>query len=84
MINVTLADLDTIGVEEKWNSGDENDYLMHTIGIFDEKKFDDVCDRTLTLMKELEAEISEKLRIEIEKAKGASECETESTISKCD
>lgn len=67
--------------------GDELDrYLitLNTTGIFDEKKFDDVCGRTLTLMKELEAEISEKLRIEIEKAKGESECETESTISKCD
>ena len=37
MINVTLADLDTVAVEEKWNRGDENDYLMHTIHAYPAK-----------------------------------------------
>ena len=59
-------------------------YAMNTTGIFNEKKLDNVCNRILERMKDLETEISEKLIIEIQKAKGGTECETETIMSRCE
>lgn len=67
--------------------GDELDrYLIaiNSADVFSEKKLESVCNRILELMKTLENEISEKLRIEIQKTEGGSKCETESTMFPCD
>ena len=63
---------------EKWYSefkalGDEfNSYLkgFNQTGVFNEKKADEVCFKILDLEKQLSAELTEKLELEIQKAKG--------------
>ncbi len=67
--------------------GDELDrYLIaiNSADVFSEKKLESVCNRILELMKTLEREISEKLKNELQKAKGGSKCETESAMLLCD
>ena len=53
--------------------GDELDRYIHgfrATGILNEARIDAVCDQILALMQALEDEICDKLRAEIEKAKG--------------
>lgn len=66
---------------EKWYSefkalGDEFNRCLKGLnqtGIFNEKKADEVCFKILDLEKQLSAELTEKLELEIQKAKGGIE-----------
>ena len=63
--------------------GDEfNRYLkgFNQTGIFNKKKADEVCFKIIALEKQLSAELTEKLELEIQKAKGGIKCETENTM----